>query len=173
LSTVAKSKLDLDPERLTPALEVAQRISWLPFPFEVRAALCASLVLTKALYGGFVAQSSKGQLRQLRIRFSKAIWGSGRRFRCAEIILTLFAQDHRLDQEQAAVCQALSAFHQVLVSNPRLRAAVSRSRRSYQLRLPNPDQCSVFFFPGHPRPSVKVGLIPPPQKHNLNKETKL
>jgi ribonuclease HI len=108
------------PIRVSSACRVADRICWLPLPLPKRAALTSALVLPRGTFGCAASGITKKQCQQLRGAALKAIWGTKRGRRCPEIVLTLFAQGHRVDPYQVAVYQSMTTFRSMMLRRPDL-----------------------------------------------------
>ena len=94
-------------DRVKRGIRIAKRIQWAPLPLGTRAQLIASLVNSSALYGMCVASVPNCLLDNLRTAIMSAVWGSTRKLRCKEVVLTLFVPGHRVDPKQAVQYQAL------------------------------------------------------------------
>jgi hypothetical protein len=111
---------DLATKGINCALSVAERIRWAPLPMHVRARLVSSLLLPAALYGSPVGCIAMSSLNSLTSSIMRAIWGTTRKLRCRDIVLTLFVQGHLVDPRQAIVYQALGALRRNLKKHPEL-----------------------------------------------------
>ena len=115
---------DVGEKRFRRGAEIARRIQWAPLPMHVRAQLVASLVCPLSLYGIAAASVPVALVNHLRAAVMDAVWGSTRKLRCREIVMTLFVPGHRVDPEMASMYQCLCALRRFLVRRSHLQHVV-------------------------------------------------
>ena len=86
---------------------VAERIRGAPLPMHVRAQLVSSLVRPAPLYAACVGDVVGSLLNSLTSAVMRAVWGTTRKLRCHEIVLTLLVSSHRADPRQVSIYQSL------------------------------------------------------------------
>ena len=119
-------------KRITRGLQIAKRIEWAPLPMHVRAQLLASMVCPLSLYSICAAPVPQLLLENLSSACMAAVWGSTRKLRCKEVVMTLLVQGHRVDPLMAASYQCLVTLRRQLRKKPDLMPAVQRTWRLYE-----------------------------------------
>jgi len=112
--------LDSLQERVSMARSTADRIRWVPLPFDIKAQLLTALVLPQGLYGCSAAALSRRQTTKMRGSIMKALWGDKRGRRCVEVVLTLMAPGHLIDPVQLMAVQRLVTLRRMLASSEEL-----------------------------------------------------
>ena len=97
----------LSSARVKRGVQISERIRWAPLPLHARARLLASLVLPSSLYGCSVSSIAHTQLNSLTSAVMRAVWGTTRKLRSKDVVLTLFVAGHLVDPRQAIVYQCL------------------------------------------------------------------
>ena len=111
-------------KRVERGIVVADRVRWVPLPMPIRARLLSSLVVPAALYGACVGDIVLTQLNSLTSAVMRALWGTQRKLRCRDIVLTLFAAGHLVDPRQVCIYQSLCALRCHLQKKPELAYVV-------------------------------------------------
>jgi len=111
---------DLAEKRIKRGVIVADRIRWAPLPMPVRAKLISSLVVPASLYAACVGDVVGSLLNSLTSAVMRAVWGSTRKLRCRDIVLTLFVPGHLVDPRQACIYQAFCILRRQLQKHPEL-----------------------------------------------------
>ena len=124
---------DLAEKRVSRGIVVAERVRWAPLPMHVRARLLSSLVLPASLYGSCVGGLRNDLMNTLTSAIMRATWGTKRKLRCREIVLTLFVQGHLVDPRQAYIYQSLCILRRFLKRHEDLRELVRRVWQSYAI----------------------------------------
>jgi hypothetical protein len=127
--------------RLQEVLDIVKRIRFVLLPMWERAQLVASLVIPRALYGSKICCLPRKVLRGLRTAVLSAIWGTRRRRRSPEVVLTLFVRGHAVDPEQAVGFRALRVFRKMVQSRADVCVLVEAVRFLYEQgreRVPGP-----------------------------------
>ena len=117
---------DLAQKRIARGVEVSERIRWAPLPMPIRARLISSLVLPASLYGACTGCIVSRSLESLTSAVMRAIWGTTRKLRCRDVVLTLFVPGHLVDPRQACVYQSLCALKKHLQKSPELKDVMHR-----------------------------------------------
>jgi ribonuclease HI len=110
----------LGDKRVKQGVIVCERIRWAPLPMHVRAKLLASLVIPSALYGVSVGGLTLGLLNSLTSAVMRAVWGTKRKLRSKEIVLSLFVPGHLVDPTQSMVYQCLCTLRKFACKRPDL-----------------------------------------------------
>ena len=126
ISYVQNMRNDLARKRVQRGVDVAERIRWAPLPMQIRVRLISSLVLPASLYGSWAGCIVSRLLESLTCAVMRAIWGTTRKLRSRDIVLTLFVPGHLVDPRQACVYQCLCALRQHLRKSPELKLVMSR-----------------------------------------------
>ena len=111
-------KNELAAKRVSRGVAVAERIRWAPLPMSVRAQLLSALVSSSALYGYCVGGMTCKQLESLTSAVMRALWGSKRKLRSKELVLSLFVHGHLVDPKQASVYQCVRALRHFMRKCP-------------------------------------------------------
>ena len=98
---------DVANERIRKGITISRRIRWAPLPLQAKASLIACLVGPIAMYGFPAGGFASKLVNSLRTAVVTALWGTKRRSRCREIVLTLFVKGHLVDPLQNASYQCL------------------------------------------------------------------
>ena len=96
------------------AVETARRIRWAPLPMGSRAELVASLVNPRALHSHASVGVSSSLMKQLRPACLSAVWGSTRKLKAPELVLTLLVKGHRVDPVQYAAVRGMNILRRML-----------------------------------------------------------
>ena len=70
------------------------------------------------MYGFSAGDCTPGLVSSLRTAVVAALWGTKRRSRCREIVLTLFVKGHLFDPLQNAACQSLRHLRRMAERRP-------------------------------------------------------
>ena len=95
-------------------------------PLQTEASLMASLVGTAAVYGFSAGDFTPRRVSSLQTTVVAALWGTKRRSRCREIVLTLFVKGHFVDPLQNAACQRLRQLRRMAEQRPEAFAELER-----------------------------------------------
>ena len=98
---------DVAEGRVRKGITISRRIRWAPLPLQTKASLIACLVGPAAMYGFSAGGFTPRLVSSLRTTVVAALWGTKRRSRCREIVLTLFVKGHLVDPLQNAAYQSL------------------------------------------------------------------
>ena len=120
----------LSEKRVSRGIIVAERIRWAPLPMATRSRLLSSLVLPAALYGSSVGGIGHGPMNALTSAVMRAIWGTTRKLRCRDVVLTLLAPGHLVDPRQACTYQSLCALRRHMQKSPELVEIMRRCWRA-------------------------------------------
>jgi len=112
--------------RVERGITVCERIRWAPLPMHVRANLLASLVLPSSLYGFSVSGLTCSLVDSLTSAVMRALWGTTRKLRSKEIVLSLLVPGHLVDPRQAAVYQCLRSLRRFVTKRVDLKDVVAR-----------------------------------------------
>ena len=115
---------------MAQAQECADGVGAMPVGFDERAFLLQGAVLPKGMHACAVNNLPTHLVGHLRTAVLRALWGSGRRFRCKEIVLSLFVRGHRLDPGQVMTYSALTTLHKMLCTRPTLHTLLSETWRA-------------------------------------------
>jgi hypothetical protein len=85
---------ELGEKRVNKGIHICERIRWAPLPMHVRSKLIASLVLPATLYGYCVGGLTCNLMNQLTSAVMRALWGTTRKLRSKELVLTLLVPGH-------------------------------------------------------------------------------
>ena len=124
-------------QRFRRGAEIARRIQWAPLPMHVRAQLIASLVCPVSLYGITAANVPMSLMKHLGTAVMDAVWGSTRKLRCREVVMTLFVPGHRVDPEMASMYQCLCALRKFMSCRPHVNQIVHEIWAFYQHEISN------------------------------------
>ena len=102
---------------LEPAKQRARRIGWLPLPMQARAQLVGSMVNPYALYSFPSCAVSWSSLMSLRAACLSAVWGSTRKLKAPELVMTLIVKVHQVDPFQQAVLFSLKLLRRFLIDS--------------------------------------------------------
>ena len=105
-------------KRVLRGVAVCERVRWVPLPMAVRARLLSSLVLPATLYGSCVGGMGNNLMNMLTSAIMRAVWGTKRKLRCREIVLTLLVQGHLVDPRQVYIYQALHTMRSFVNKHP-------------------------------------------------------
>ena len=108
-----KDDNDVADERVRKGITISRRIRWAPLPLQTKASLIACLVGPAAMCG-----FSLRLVSSLRSPVVAALWGTKRRSRCREIVLTLFVKGHLVDPSQNASYQCLRQLRRMAEQRP-------------------------------------------------------
>ena len=117
---------DLALKRIERGQLVCERIRWAPLPMAIRARLLSALVMPATLYGSCVGGLSANSVNSLTTAVMRAVWGTTRKLRCRDIVLTLFVQGHLVDPRQAYTYQCLCTLRRNLQKYPELVHVMQR-----------------------------------------------
>ena len=92
----------------------------------IRARLLSALVMPATFYGSCVGGMSATSVNALTTAVMRAIWGTTRKLRCRDIVLTLFVQGHLVDPRQAYTYQSLCALRRHMQKDPELAHVMQR-----------------------------------------------
>ena len=109
---------DVAEDRDRKGIAVSRRIRWAPLPRQTKASLIACLVGPTAMYGFPAGGCTPMPINSLRTAVVAALWGTKRRSRCHEIVLTLFAKGHLVDPLQNAAYQSLRQLRRIAEQGP-------------------------------------------------------
>ena len=115
----------LGEERSKKGVAVCERVRWAPLPMHVRAKLIASLVLPSSLYGFCVSGLSRALLDSSTSAVMRALWGTTRKLRSKDLVLSLLVPGHLVDPRQASVYQCLRTFRRFMRKRPDLHHVVA------------------------------------------------
>ena len=115
-----QGKNTVAPKRISRGVDVSERIRWAPLPMPARARLLSALVLPASLYGACISDVTTAQLHSLTSAIMRALWGTSRKLRCRDIVLTLFVPGHLTDPRQACIYQSLCMLRRFLQKDPQL-----------------------------------------------------
>ena len=94
---------DVAEGRVTKGITISRRIHWAPLKLQTTVSLIACLVGPAAMYGFPAGGFTLWLVSSLRTVVVAALWGTKRRSRCREIVLTLFVKGH-LPRRSLAEC---------------------------------------------------------------------
>ena len=97
---------DVAEERVRKGITISRRIRWAPLLLQTKASLIACLVGPAAMYGFSAGGLTLRLVSSLGSAVVAALWGTKRRSRCREIVLTQFAKGHLVDLLQNAAYQS-------------------------------------------------------------------
>ena len=146
ITTRITERLWLVHDRINTALQRAWRIAHLPLPADDRAHLLSTTCLSAMLYGTQWVWPSATKLRALRTAILKAIWGTNRELRAAEIVLEVL-HPQRLDPTWAIVEQQLTNARRLFLRDTDKYLAAVRVYHLYQhtsSRLPQGPIRALF-----------------------------
>ena len=103
---------DIAEKRVQRGVVVAERIRWAPLPMPIRARLLSSLVLLASLYAVCVGDLSTRLLNRLTSAVMRAVWGTKRKLRSRDVVLSLLVPGHLVDPRQAFIHQTLCTLRQ-------------------------------------------------------------
>ena len=83
---------DVAEGRVRKGITISRRIRWAPLPLQMKDSLIACLVGPAAMYGFSAGGFTPRLVSSLRTAVVAGLWGTKRRSRCREIVLTLFCQ---------------------------------------------------------------------------------
>ena len=112
-------------------ITISRRIRWAPLPLQTKASLVACLVGPAAMCGSVAGGFTFRLVSSLRTAVVAALWGTKRRSRCREIVLTLFAKGHLFDPLQNAAFQSLKRLRRMAEQRPEAFAALERAWRCF------------------------------------------
>ena len=122
---------ELGQDRVRKGLEICERIRWAPLPMHARTQLLSSLVMPSTLYGYCVGGLSCNLLDQLTSAIMRAVWGTKRKLRSKEVVLSLLVPGHLVDPKQASIYQCLRMLRRQLQKNPGLHHVVAHAWNCY------------------------------------------
>eukprot|EP00973_Karenia_brevis_P027965 3851757-Karenia_brevis.AAC.1 len=93
---------------------MAARMAWLPIGFHRKALMLQAGVVAKAMHACAANAIPRRLLNKLRTAAVQAVWNDKRRFRCREIVLTLFVEGHRTDPWQYLWYTSLRQLRKIL-----------------------------------------------------------
>ena len=130
-------------DRVAKGIAIAKRIRWTPLPMFLRVRMVASLVNPGALYAFPASGLPQQFLNSLRSAVTSAIWGTQRKLRCRELVLTLLAPGHVVDPMQCAGYNALCTLRRMMLQRPDLHESFVgawrvRSQMPSCSRVPGP-----------------------------------
>ena len=96
---------DVADERVRKGITISRRIRWAPRLLQTQTSLIACLVGPAAMYGFSAGGFTPRLVSSLRTAVVAALWGTKRRSKCREIVLTLFVKGHLVDPSQNASYQ--------------------------------------------------------------------
>ena len=135
----------LGERRVERGVVICERIRWAPLPMHARSKLLASLVIPSSLYGACVGGLTLSLMNSLTSAVMRAVWGTKRKMRSKEIVLSLLVPGHLVDPTQALAYQCLCMLR---------RFTSKRPERTHALR--NCWHCYVVEGGSAPGP---IGLI--------------
>ena len=112
-------------------ITIFRRIRWAPLPLQKKASLIACLVGPAAMCGFSAGGFSLRLVNSLRTAVVAALWGTKRRSRCREIMLTLFLKGHLVDPPQNASYQSLRHLTRMAEQRPGTFAEMERVWRCH------------------------------------------
>ena len=107
LRCARRKTTDVAEGRVRKGITISRRIRWAPLPLQTKASLIASLFGPAAMCGFSAGGFAPRLVSSLRTAVVAALWGTKRRSRCREIVLTLFVKGHLVDPLQNAAYQSL------------------------------------------------------------------
>ena len=122
---------DVADERIRKGITISRRIRWAPLPLRRESQLDCVFGWTGSKYGFPAGGFSLGLVSSLRTAVVAALWGTKRRSRCREIMLTLFVKGHLVDPSQNASCQCLRQLRRMAEQRPETFAELARVWRCY------------------------------------------
>ena len=131
LRCARKMTNDVANERIRTGITISRRIRWAPLPLQAKANLIACLVGPIAMYGFLAGGFASKLVNSLRTAVVTALWGTKRRSRCREIVLTLFVKGHLVDPVQNASYQCLRQLRRMAEQRPEAFAELERVWQSY------------------------------------------
>ena len=131
LRCARKMTNDVANERIRKGITISRRIRWAPLPLQTKASLIACLVGPIAMYGFPAGGFASKLVNSLRTAVVTALWGTKRRSRCREIVLTLFVKGHLVDPLQNASYQCLRQLRRMAEQRPETFAELERVWQSY------------------------------------------
>eukprot|EP00660_Eupelagonema_oceanica_P019190 gene19190-biopygen18435 len=125
LSAARTAQSSTAAERVAEACAVAKRVRPLPMTLGEKAHILAAAAAPKGLDGCSVTPYTAAQLATMRRVFMGALFPKHAR-RCAEVVLTLMVQGHRVDPEQIVPHECLRLLWRMVDRRPELRGAIER-----------------------------------------------
>jgi len=113
-------KNTLGEKRVKRGIVICERIRWAPLPMHIRSQLLASLVMPSTLYGACVGGLTMTLLNSLTSAVMRTVWGTKRKLRCKEVVLTLLVPGHVVDPTQAIVYQSMCTLRRFVSKSPDL-----------------------------------------------------
>ena len=153
--------------------EILGRIEGLSLHLEARAHLVAAMVLPKALYGTAVSPPGEKEMRHLRAKCARAVWGHANRWRSVEAMFGLFTKGHLVDPLQKYSYDTFVSMRRVLRRRRELIPIFERIMCRRQLSrdsVPGPV-ASIMCAAHHANISFEDGR--PTIIHHLNEHNAL